>query len=175
MLKDGGNQSGSMRRQGCIPEFLPLRGVRLVGGVWASPPKACSMPQRPSSPSTIGILQGGIRCPDNKLEAHTHNSIGGSQTHHKFVTTTTHKWESKMLRFSTQRNPKQGIPQVNEGEMKTAWWRCRSRPSPSILQESASLGGGIERDLRFGELLVFVFNGIQCLDELPHGEEMNAP
>ena len=42
--------------------------------------------KRPSSPSTIGI-----RCLYNELEAHTHNQIGGSQTHHESVTTTTHK------------------------------------------------------------------------------------
>jgi len=39
--------------------------------------------KRPSSPSTIGILQGGNRSLYNKLGARIHNLIGGSQ-----VTTT---------------------------------------------------------------------------------------
>ena len=34
------------------------------------------------------------------------------------------------------------------GKWRTAWWTCRSCPSPSILQRSASLGGGIGRSWR---------------------------
>ena len=38
-------------------------------------------PQRPSSSSTIGILEGGIRCPYNKFEAHTPTTELGALKH----------------------------------------------------------------------------------------------
>ena len=54
-------------------------------------------PQSLSSPSTFGILRGGIWCLYNELEAHTHNQIGGSQTHQESITTRTQvsKWRKK--------------------------------------------------------------------------------
>ena len=67
------------RRGGYIPEFLLVKGVRLVGGGWArhkrptqdatkvSPYSPMDRTQGFGSPSTIGILQGGTRSLYNDL------------------------------------------------------------------------------------------------------------
>src|SRR5664279_5696376 len=50
------------------------------------------------------------------------------------------------------------------GKSKSVWCRCRSWPSPSILQESTSLGGRIERSSGLkllrngGERVLFVLS-----------------
>ena len=80
---------GSTRRQGCIPEFLLFRGVRLVGGCefqtqtpqMASPYSPMNLAQKLGSPSTIGILQGGIRSPYNKLEAQPTKGLRAPKHH----------------------------------------------------------------------------------------------
>ena len=59
--KDRGNRSQSTRRHGCNPEFLPFRGVRLVGEVWTN--TMVQRPQRPhpllrwTAPQRFGSLQ----------------------------------------------------------------------------------------------------------------------
>ena len=164
--KERVNQSGSTRRWGCISEFLLVTRVRLVTGVWASPRKAYSTthmphpilrwtpPQRPSSSSTIGILEGAIRCL-YKLAwgTHTHNQIGGSQTHHESVTTNNTQVKIKQPRFLHKETLGEKSLKWMRGKWRTAWWRCRSGGSPSVLQRSSSLVVGIGRYDGIGELL----------------------
>ena len=70
------------RRRWCIPEFLLFRGVRLVGEVWATTTGRSQCHKgftffsdelhhkRFGSPSTIGILRGGIRSLYNNNPGH---------------------------------------------------------------------------------------------------------
>ena len=78
------------RRRRCIPEFLLVKRVRLVGEVWTNTMVQQAQrfhlllrwtaPQRFGSPSTIRILRGGIRSLSTTIRGTTHNGIGGSRT-----------------------------------------------------------------------------------------------
>ena len=127
------------RRWGCIPEFLHLRGVRLVGEVWgttkvdlnatkAHPILRWTAPQRFGSPSTIGFLQGGNRSLYNNDRGHNPQLDWGLPNSY-----------NRSQRQSSKYNNGLGFPSGNpskwslkwmRGKWRTAWWRCRSGPSP---------------------------------------------
>ena len=162
--KEGINQSGSTRRRGCISEFLLVKGVRLVGGVWVSPRRPTQrhkgltlfsdelrhkglvhLPLLESLKAESGAFTKGLRhTPTTELGALKHTTNLLQQQH-----TSKNQWCLGFLHKETL--GKKSLKWMR-GKWRTAWWRCGSGPSPSILQRSTHLGGRIGRNLRFGEL-----------------------
>ena len=106
-----------------------------------------------SPPSTIDPLLGRRSNPLQTLEAHTHNLTGGSQDDHKRSRTTKRsrqhqEYNNGELGFPTG-NPSHEIPKWMGEKWRSLRWRCRSGPSPPILQRSMNLGGGIGRSWWF--------------------------
>ena len=124
-------------------------------------------PQSSSSCSTIGILEGEIRCLYKwTWGTHLQANCGLSNTPRIcYNKQHTSKNQSNLVFLHKETLGEKSLKSMR-GKWRTAWWRCRSRPSPSILQRWASLGGWIERNLRFGEILDARLQWLSMLDEL---------
>ena len=89
--KLGYRNNRGTRRRGCIPEFLPFRGVRLVGGVWVSNSNATNgltlFSEEPCSKARFTFHYwfsfGRKSSPLQQSWGTTHKRIGSSQVDHK--------------------------------------------------------------------------------------------
>ena len=147
----------STRRQGCIPEFLLFRGVRLVGGVWVSNSRRHKWPHPilrwTSHKSLVHLpLSESFKAESGALTTtwgSTHKRIGGSQAPQHLL----HK-SNKLMRTTRCLGFPSGNPRLKSlkwmrGKWRTIRWSCRSGASPSIHQVSTSLGGRIGRSCDF--------------------------
>ena len=140
------------RRRWCIPEFVLLRGVRLVGEVWgttkvdlnatkAHPILRWTAPQRFGSPSTIGILQGGIRSLYNNNLRHNPQLDSGLPNGYKWppkVSTTTRAsrvQRPKSNKFTSFQLPRILVESTNRC---TKQWQEHKCSNPSLSNPTKS-------------------------------------
>ena len=160
-IKDRGNREWSTRRHGCNSRssFLfrgstsTLEGCGchkgLTNATKAHPILRCKLPpQRPSSLSTKGFLKAESAF--TKLGAQLHNWIGGSQAPQSNQSTSIKISITQIKVKGHKGTQDQRALKQMRGEIKSLWWGCRSRPSPSILQRSRALVGWGRRSCDFG-------------------------
>jgi hypothetical protein len=85
----------------------------------------------------------------NGVRHHPQLNWGLSSNHNLLTTSSKQSIQQWWLGFPNG-NPNHEILKQMRGEMKLLRWRCRSWPSPSILQRSTSLSGRKRRSMQFG-------------------------
>ena len=164
------NQSGSTRRRGCISVFSLLREYVSLEGYELHLARLTQrhtcltlfsdelhhvglvhLPLLESFEAESGAFTKGLR------HTHPQPNWGHSNTPRICYKNNTSK-QMEDLGFLCKETLDTRSLKWMRGKWRTAWGRCRSRPSPSILQGSTSLVGGIGRDLAFGEFNNGVLN-----------------